>query len=382
MNSSSGTFPKGSSILRLSSQNKDTETKAQNKRLSYFDAFVIFGVCTVGTLSIFRQFSSYGNLDQFGQPVNFSMGAGHSNAEYFFQVTLWNLWIAVVGYIVIYDIIINRLLRGKKEITPAQGIINRMLATLALGVAFVYWAGMGIPRALSGNSNTFYLVNTFCLHFIIPLIALLYYYVRHKKVEYSEEKTATKNKVLTKLAQGNLWYWLGCFFICATLFTGLSFVLQYAVSTNYTPVYDVIDWHGGFMSIAMGVAACVAMPLLFTAILYIMHVEKPSNKKYLRPAVLGFIVFAMSFTLTYGILHNATGWNLGPSIAKIDVGVALIGFGVAALLSFISIKFGYKKLSESDALQYTFPQFFKTGPTVVVDDDNENEQLLVASSSQ
>jgi hypothetical protein len=60
----------------------------KNKRVHIFDPLVIFGVASIGTLSIFRQFSSYGNLDQFGKPVSFSMGPGHSNAEYFFQVTL------------------------------------------------------------------------------------------------------------------------------------------------------------------------------------------------------------------------------------------------------------------------------------------------------
>jgi len=347
----------------------------QNNNISIFDILVALGVVSIGTLSIFRQFSSYGNLDQFGKPVSFSMGPGHSNSEYFFQVTLWNLWLAVAAYIVIYDIIINRWMRRKQKITPTQGVMNRMFATLAVGVSFVYWSGMGVQRALSGNSNAFYLLNTFCLHFLIPMIALLYYYVRHKNAPFNENpEAADKNNLIAKLRKGNLYYWFGCFSICSILFTSLSFVLQYVITTNYTPVYDIINWHGGFMSIGMAAATCIAMPFIFTAILYIMHVDNRFTKNFGKPFIFGTIMSAMSFTLTYGALHNCVGLNSELSFG-ISVGVVLFSLLLTVL--------AYKKLSNTNAFECTFPRFFaKNNPNHQDDElgnDLKNSDLLARS---
>ena len=332
--------------------------KKYNTRLNKKDCFIVLNVLFIGTLSVFKAFSNYDDWNQFGKTMYFSMGAGASNARYFFQVTLWNFWLVVVGYIVIYDMIINRWIRKRKNISPLEGLIHRFVSTLAIVVAFVFWAGMGVVGILYGNPNAYFLFNAFCLHFVTPCLALFYCYYRNKQVSYKENNlNQFSNWSLQKLRQGSVGLWFVVFIIGTIVFIGCSFLLQYFISTNYTPVYPCVDWHHGTMFTLVGAFFCLLMPFLFTMIMYLMHVDitvlqnKQSQQimRTLKPAIFIIINMAMSFTLCYGITHSCVHLSPLPSL-----GISLLTVIISGIVTAMSyVKF----FSESNIDATLFPRF-------------------------
>jgi len=162
------------------------------------DGIVLLTTIVCTTSSILCEFSNIKTLNQFNNlgcknQLHFSIGETHEHLRYFFELTLWNLWLGVVAYIVIWDMLTRRLLLHNKKIPTFQRITNRILATLSLGIGFIYWSTLGIPKVLEHQACLLKLVNTFGLHCLIIMVTLIYYFVRNK-ADLLTEKNNIQNK--------------------------------------------------------------------------------------------------------------------------------------------------------------------------------------------
>jgi len=280
------------------------------------DGVVLFTVTICTFSSILCEFSNINTLGQFDKlthknQLHFSLGKGHEHLRYFFELTLWNLWLAVVVYMILWDMLFRKLLCRHKKITPSQRIINRIFTTFSLSIGFLFWSLLGIPKALKHQVCLFKMVNTLGLHFLIPAAVLVYYFARNKadlvdkKITYIHQKKIQTHHRIIKPFETHWQSYLLFFYLFSIIFAILSYVLQFYITTNCTPVYDgIVDWRHPLIASSI----CLITPLIFTSIFYIMHV-KNKYTEFLRGVVLTFIVSCMSFTLSYSLLDGCLHYN-------------------------------------------------------------------------
>ena len=317
------------------------------------DGIVLLTVTICTLSSILCEFSNINTLNQFDKLIHenqlhFSCGKEHEHLRYFFELTLWNLWLAVVIYIVLWDILFRKIFCRHKKITPTQRIVNRVLTTFSIGIGLLFWSAIGVPGALKHRVCPFKMINTFGLHFLIPAVVLLYYFARNKADLFKKKNNLLgqsikmqKHHPMIKQFETHWQSYLLLFYLFSIIFVILSYILQFYITTNCTPVYDgIVDWRHPLITANI----CLITPIIFTSIFYIMHL-KNKYTKFLKGIIITFIISCISFTLSYGLFDGCLHYN-PPTSWSISLNIAIF-LSLSTLATY--------RLNKSNAFEIIFP---------------------------